>query len=65
ELFHPATVHIILEEVKYEKLSLELFFAMYHHEKKIASSVYELVPVDTRIRKVISKSSLYEKVQFN
>lgn len=65
ELFHPSTVHISLGKFIYEGLSLKLSFLMYQHEKLVATSIFELVPVDTHFRKVISKSSLYEKVQFN
>lgn len=65
ELFHPSTVHIVLEDFIYEGLSLKLSFLMYHHEKLVANCSFKLVPVDTCLRKVISKSSLYEKVQFN
>ncbi len=65
ELFHPSEVKISLISIKYNKLAIELNLGMYLNDKKIASCYFEVVPVDLSQRKVISKSSLYEKVQFN
>lgn len=65
ELFHPSDLNLHLECVTYEKLSIVLNFIMSLDRKKVASGNFDIFPVDIALRKIISKSSLYEKVQFN
>lgn len=65
ELFHPSDLDLHLECVTYEKLSIVLNFVMSLNDKKVASGNFDIFPVDINLRKIISKSSLYEKVQFN
>ncbi len=65
EVFHPSVLYVHVPSVSFEGFRLTIHFTLKLQERICAQAEFELITVDLKERKMLSKSLLYEKYRSN